>query len=448
MLRQCRYLLRLLAGPKRAVWLQGETLVLVTVLGFNAGVSSADENFPHDISLYYQLGGERATEVAASPHKDERALFGSTSDIGSACGTFSRSSDVLDMLSSRLENSLTSLGAVPESVTGALPGSILCRAKPGLCQLLQHYVVRAENRWNISVDACRHDAEASARGSTPHLDLLEASRVQVWEDQARRGESAESARLEADATDGCVTWLGGLRAGCQGAQPIWLLRDTASAGWCLLLDQPGDCQHTQVAGSLDSAVPLLRAWDTSAAAGAWVASVLGDYRLQAGATTETRTGGGLLPLIDQRTEQLKRQLAARVYAAGHEDKDVRLPIEGFDLVLTPSLINALRDLPDRDYLIGRLANEAALADVVGKAFLARRMLLSGLMEPHIQRTGGMTETVNRQLAVLEREIDRATWEMQARRQIVSATVLEVLAAHRAWMTPAAPQRSKVLQRLK
>ena len=423
-------------------------LALVAGAGLSGDLFGDDETALHDISLYYLLGGGRATDAAASPFDRDRSLLGGAAHGGSTCGAFSRSGDVLDMLSARLEDSLTSLVSVPETVASALPGTILCRAKPGLCQLLQHYVVRAENRWNLSVDACRRDVEASARGGAPHLDILETSRVQVWEHQARQGESAETARLKAEATDGCVTWLGGRRAGCRSADPIWLMRDTASAGWCLLMNQPGDCQRVQANTGSDSPVPLAQAWESSQDAGAWVASVLGDYRLQAGTTVETRTGGGLLPIIDQQTEMLKKQLTQRVYRPGSEDTRGAIALDGTDVVLTPALINALRDLPDRDYLIARLANEAALADVVGKAFLARRLLLSGLMEPHIQRTGGIAETVRRQVAVLEHEIDRATWEMQARRHIVAGSVLEVLAAHRAQMTPGAPQSPAVLQRLR
>ena len=117
------------------------------------------------------------------------------------------------------------------------------------------------------------------------------------------------------------------------------------------------------------------------------------------------------------------------------------------MILAEPVIDALRDLPDRDFLIRRLANEAALAEIVEQAFLARRLLLSGLMEPHIQRGGGVADTVANQVKVLEREIDRASWELQARRHVVSATILELLSAHEALLTPAHPQSAKPKWRL-
>ena len=57
------------------------------------------------------------------------------------------------------------------------------------------------------------------------------------------------------------------------------------------------------------------------------------------------------------------------------------------------------------------------------------------MEPHIQRGGGVTETVANQVKVLEPEIDRANWELQARRHVVSATILDLLSAQEALLTP-------------
>ncbi len=410
-------------------------------LGLADCARGADDRV-HDLALYYLLGGGRATDIAASERRGAAPLKGPAAPLGSACAGFSHTVDVLDILSARLEDSLTALSAVPQAVTSALPGSVLCRAKPGACQLLQHYLVRAEERWNWSVEECRRDFDAAARPATPRQDLLEAARTEVWETEAGRGESAASAKRSADASDGCVTWIGNRRAGCRGAPPIWLLRDAAQAGWCLLLDAPSDCR--EAAPRSDEArpdSPLRRAWPTSEAAGHWVVRVLGDFRIQAGEAVETVVGEGLLPQVDRLTDSLAETLRERVYSADPEGGAGELAFAGADVALAAPVIEALRDLPDRDFLIRRLANEAALAETLEQAFLARRLLLSGLMEPHIQRGGGVADTVAAQVSVLEREIERAGWELQARRQAVSGTVLEVLAAHRALSTPQAPRRT-------
>ena len=56
--------------------------------------------------------------------------------------------DIQERLLGRLNDTLTTLGSIPQTVAIALPGYMLCRAKTELCQLLQHYVVREINHEN------------------------------------------------------------------------------------------------------------------------------------------------------------------------------------------------------------------------------------------------------------------------------------------------------------
>ena len=53
--------------------------------------------------------------------------------------------DIQERLFGQLNDTLTILSSIPQTVASALSGYILSRAKPGLCQLLQHYVVREIN---------------------------------------------------------------------------------------------------------------------------------------------------------------------------------------------------------------------------------------------------------------------------------------------------------------
>jgi len=411
-------------------WVRGEEVV---------------ENYP----LYYRLGGGRVTDIAAADVDllPSSAAVSATATT-SACGGFNRSGDVLGMLSERLEDSLTGLNSVPAVITSALPGTVLCRAKPSLCQLLQHYVVRAENHWNLSVDECRRDVETNSRGHSPQHQVLKAARVQVWQEQAATGASVAEARRKANTTDGCIAWVGGQKAGCQGSAPIWLLREGAQVGWCMLMEQSAGCTGAPLAKAGDERHGSLgRVWPTPQAAGQWVVNVLGDYRIQAGKATETIAGAGLLPEIDRLTDTLAQVLHAKVYQTTFQGDRAKLQLEGANLVLAAPVIDALRDLPDRDFLIVRLANEAALAEVIEQAFLARRVLLSGLMELHIQSAGAIAQTSLQHVTGLEQEIARASWEMQARRRVVSATVLEILGAHRVLTTPAEARHPSAALRL-
>ena len=315
----------------------------MTGLVLNDCARAADE-IVHNYALYYLLGDERATDIAASERRSAQSLSGPRVPLGSACSGFNRTTDVLDLLSGSLETSLIALSLVPREVSTALPGSILCRAKPGACQLLQHYLVRAEDRWKTSADECRRDLSAAARSDSPRQDLLDAARMEIWEIEASRGATAAVAKSKADATDGCVTWLGNQKAGCQGAPAIWLLRDTTRAGWCLLLNQPGDCTSTTPSSeSSEWQSPLRSTRDTPDSAGNWVVKVLGDYRIQTGEAVETVPGEGLLPQIDQLTSRLSEQLTPRVYDAGIQGEASDFEYKGAGVILAEPVNNALRD---------------------------------------------------------------------------------------------------------
>ena len=56
--------------------------------------------------------------------------------------------DIQERLLDQLNDTLATLSSIPQTVASALPSYILCRAKPGLCQLLQHYVVKEINHEN------------------------------------------------------------------------------------------------------------------------------------------------------------------------------------------------------------------------------------------------------------------------------------------------------------
>ena len=56
--------------------------------------------------------------------------------------------DIQERLLGQSNDTLATLSSIPQTVASALSGYILCRAKPGLCQLLQHYVVGRINHEN------------------------------------------------------------------------------------------------------------------------------------------------------------------------------------------------------------------------------------------------------------------------------------------------------------
>ncbi len=384
-------------------------------------------------SLYYSLGGGKVTDSAASEFSTFSPKLRALSHQGASCSGFQPTLDVQDMLTNRLTESLTALTSIPSAVHSALPGSILCRAKPGHCQLLQHYVVRAEQQWNLSVKSCEQTMEFADSGNDPFANLVNVSKAQIWEQQANKSSSAIEAKRKADESDGCIIWIAGKKAGCKSAPPIWLVRDTAKAGWCLLMNSDSNCTATTTRNHAEA--KLKKIWPTPDAASDWVIDVVGDYRVHVGESESTIPGAGLLSKIDEETETIQSKLRTLVYSATSPERIDLQEVQSENVSISPSLIDALRDLPDRDLLIARISNEIALARTVEKAFLARRMLLSGVMEPNVQSAGSVSKTIKKQIDVLESEIERATFEMRFNQRFVSKTILHVLGAHQLLITP-------------
>ncbi len=395
-----------------------------------------------DLPLYYALGGSTAASPPASLFS-RLDLFGADTKIsGSLCGQFDPAADVANILSSSLDQTMAALNIFPQSIVGALPGYILCRAQPGMCQLLQHYVVRAENSWESAIRSCEADTGNVMRNGAPFRDWTEVAKVQEWQRQVDLGSSASKAKKSVDSSDGCVTWVGGTTAGCLSHEPIWLTQDTARAGWCLIQNQNGNCTGTVSIDEATENATLHQTWPNADKAIDWVVGVVGDHRIHVGSSPAAIAGTGLLPRVEDETAHLRTHLHAAVYSAESASKQQLDQLSAPQVRVTEKVINALKDLPDRDYLISRLANEIALLRVVNKAFLGRRLLLSGMMEPNIQATGVATEPLLQTVSLLETEIERAVYEMQLSRRLISETAHHILSAHQLLMAPKPPSRQQ------
>ena len=99
-------------------------LALAVIISVSA---TADAQYIADPYLYYSVGGGRATTPTII---DPSVRFGfRASSSGFACGNFDPKLDIRSMLGG-VGNSMADLGSLQSSLTGALPGQILCRAQP------------------------------------------------------------------------------------------------------------------------------------------------------------------------------------------------------------------------------------------------------------------------------------------------------------------------------
>ena len=225
-----------------------------------------------------------------------------------------------------------------------------------------------------------------------------------------------------------VDWVGGTPAGGVGQSPIRPIADTAQAGYNLTLNRP--VATISAASGTAAATPLARLWNSPAQARAWLVKVVGDIE------TTTYTGGlrtsipgqGLSPEMEATTATVRTRLANLVSGATAPTLVNLETISAPAMAITRQVIEAIRALPpsDRGIAVTRLAGEIAMAKTMEKALLARRMLLTGRLEPNIAKVDTAQQAISRAVTELDRAIEDLLFETRVRQEIVSGTVREVL----------------------
>jgi len=411
-------------------------LAAAVMLWLISAVATA-QNYYDDPYAYYRIGGARALSQPATTSSN-LSFGGSASLSGFSCGSFSPKLDVRAMLGG-IGDTLADLQSLPSQLLTALPGQILCRAQPSLCQLTQHYSVRAEDAWRFSVGSCEDALAAGGIGAT---DWIRLGKAQEWQRQAVAGETADAARRAvATNDDPCIRWVNGREAGCPGKPPLMPVRDTVEAGWCVANGQSADCTRGG-GGTYASEV-----WVTPQEAGTFVADIVGDAAITDGGSPATHTPVGLQSMVEDESEAVKEILSAVInqngYATREQAEQLRSPAVDIDI----QIINALRNVDSSGIYRNRLAEEIAIARVLNRALLARRLLIKGMNEPNIKSAEPAADAVNEGLTRLTQEIEQLVLEYNLRRSIVADTSIELLQANARARTPSAPPPSQLPGRL-
>ena len=410
--------------------------ILVLTIIFAAS-ASAHAQYYADPHLYYSVGGGRATTPTII---DPSVRFGfRASTSGFACGNFDPRLDIRSMLGG-VGNSMADLGSLKSALTGALPGQILCRAQPSLCQLMQHYTVRAEDQWRFSIDACELLQQTSADGPNANSDWQALGKAQTWQRLAQAGASdAVSIQQKvSEETDPCVTWVEGKEAGCPGKPSIKPVRDAVRAGWCASNGLAADCDTTIQNTSQDRTAASI--WSSPKAAAQFTADIVGDSEIRDGGTPSSHVASGLQPKIEEEKKEVLETLQGVLASGNFPNRQQAEKLHAPSVSVNFQLILALREVDQYGIYTERLAEEIALARVVERALQARRLLLTGATEPNIQNSGPANEALITAVGRLEQEIDRTIFDYQMRRSLVSETSVALLEAYERTRLPTVAPR--------
>ena len=407
-------------------------VLVATTLLVNAAIAAT--NAPTEDGLwYYEIGGAEPVSVPANPTVTSMTLGGSVQlGLGYSCGAFDPVAAVknsLNNISSGVDDMMDAMTAAATSAIAALPALILQRANPGLYDLFQNALLKAEQTMQLATKSCELMEAEIAEGKNPYADLITLSKGNDWKLQMGIGGNDAVTAKEAVETangDSGIPWITG-QAGGTGQPELRFTGDIVEAGYNINMNRP-----IVASGPIPdaSATRLSEIWPEPSAARDWVVDVVGENIVTTCDTCrkDSVPGTGLLPKLFQEGSSVTGQLQGLVNGAAAPTLDNLERITAPGVAITRQVIEAIREMPatEQSLIVGRLVSEISTARTIEKALFARRLLLSGRQVPEVYATAIAREHADTSVAELDREIDNLLFETRVRREVVSDTVVTLL----------------------
>ena len=396
---------------------------------------------PTEDSLwYYEIGGAEPVSVPANPSVVSVTLGGSAQlGLGYSCGKFdpvAAVTNTLNDIGAGVDNMMNAMTAAATSAIAALPALILQRANPGLYDLFQNALLKAEETMQLATKSCEQMEAEIAQGKNPYADLITLSKGNDWKVQMGvGGNDAVTAKTTVESSNGNngVPWIGG-QAGGSGQPVLEFTGDIVEAGYNINMNRPvTDPSPVPVASS----TRLSEVWPSPADARDWTVEVVGENIVTTCDTCrkDSIPGTGLLPKLYQESAAVTTDIQDLVSGATPLTLTNLDKITAPGVAITRQVIEAIREMPasEQSLIMGRLVSEISTARTVEKALFARRLLLSGRQVPEVYATEVAREHADNSIAELDKEIENLLFETRVRKEVVSdtvATLLERAAARR------------------
>ena len=389
---------------------------------------------------YYEIGGAEPVSVPANPAVVSTTLGGSAQlGLGYSCGKFdpvAAVTNTLNDIGSGVDNMMNAMTAAATSAIASLPALILQRANPGLYDLFQNALIKAEETMQLATKSCEQMETEIAQGKNPYADLITLSKGNDWKVQMGiGGNDAVTAKdtVESSNGDNGVPWIGG-QAGGTGQPVLEFTGDIVEAGYNINMNR-AVTDTTPVPAA--SATRLSEIWGSPAEARDWTVDVVGENIVTTCDTCrkDSIPGTGLLPKLYQESATVTTEIQNLVSGATPPTLANLDQITAPGVAITRQVIEAIREMPasEQSLIMGRLVSEISTARTVEKALYARRLLLSGRQVPEVYATEVAREHADNAIAELDKEIENLLFETRVRKEVVSdtvATLLERAAAKR------------------
>jgi len=395
--------------------------------------------------LYYKIGGAGSITAPANAGVVTQTIGGSISlGLGYSCGKFDPTlgvSNILNDLKNTGNNLINGAMSAVSAAIGSLPALIMQRVDPGLYDLFQNALIRAEAIISLAHKSCEQMEREIAEGKNPYQDWITLSKKLDWEVLMGSGSGGstggtgtaavdvKTAQDTVEATNGAngLPWLGGIQAGGAGQPPIRVVYDIVFAGYNLTMNRP--VQNAGAVSPGPSAPLLVKHWDRPQSAAEWAVDVVGEIliRTHDNRATEATPGHGLLVKIHAEKETIQPLLADLVSGATPSTLDNLRAISSGDTLITAELVQSIQrlDPTNQAVAIEKLSSEIAMARIMEKAVLVRRLLLTGRKEPNVYMSpapGYIDEAV----AEVDRYIDDILFEKRIHQELFAATSRAIL----------------------
>lgn len=395
---------------------------------------------------YYRIGGAEPVSLPPSTRNQRVNLSGSAElRLGYSCAAFDpvvAVTNSLNDIGSGADSMMDAMTTAATSAIAALPALILQRANPGLYDLFQNALLKAEHRLDVATKSCEAMEAEIANGQNPYADLVTLSKGNDWKLQmGTGGVDVISAKQSVEVSNGDngIPWFEG-RAGGQNQPPLRLTGDLVEAGYEVTVG-------AAPTAAPDTSERLTILFSDADAARSWVTDVVGESVVTTcgGCAKDTLPGYGLLPKQHAAKAEIQPILAAVVSGQTVADRQTLEQLSAPGIAITRQLIDAINELPstERSLIVGRLTAEIATARTVERALVGRRLLLTGRQVPEVIAAEPARAHADHVIAELDREIESLLFDTRVRQELVSRTALTLLERaaarrHRALQLPAVP----------
>ncbi len=410
--------------------------LMILMMGGLTSLSLFAEEAPSEDSLfYYKIGGGR--DIAIPPSLNITTIDLSLNGQASAlsCSGFDPMVAIessLDNLRNGVDNAVNAIELAATAAIANLPGYILQKANPGLYDLFQNALLRANESFSLATKSCERIQYEISKNTNPFDEWVTVS----WGDSWKRSVGVGGANIHdavddaEDAPNDGIEWVGGLRRGGEDQPPIRVLSDVAKAGLNILSERAPETDS-----NLPASAPLAQYFTGPNEVDTWINNILGDVEvgLCSSCNKGARSGKGLIPYIEQSTEDLVALLIDLVSGSTQPTRVNLEQVEAPGIAVTLQVIQAIRNqAPDEvSIVVNKLAQEIAEARVMEEAMIIRRLLLAGRKEGHVSANRIAQREVVQALDELESEISNVIFEKDTRNQFVTSTVIELLLRDRA-----------------